>query len=395
MLNFYSASTRMANPERAIAECLDIAFGATHPDCDLVIINGSIGHDLGKLIAETRRRCPNARVVGASCAGVVGREGASESTKDVAIMAIRGKEFAVAHVDDVRGANSRQKAVDIARQLKQAQPGINMLYLMASGIDIANDELIAGLESVLGPEVTIFGGTSSDNMRGVTSFQAVDDRVFEHAAFAVGFADESLEVDTQATHGFVASGEPMVVTRAEGNRIFELNGRPAWPELLSHLGLPLDATTADTIPIGAAAEALPADLVAGYGNDHILRVITHVDGNALVYATNCAVGTPLWLTVRDEERIFRDLDRLIAVMVANARGRKPVAVFQADCLARGRRLFNRIIKEELVQRMQHPFSEDGVPPPWLGIYGFGEFARLGPSNAFHNYTTALAAIYRK
>ena len=55
----------------------------------------------------------------------------------------------------------------------------------------------------------------------------------------------------------------------------------------------------------------------------------------------------------------------------------------------------RIMKEELVQRMQHPFSTDGVPPPWLGMYGFGEYARLAGSNTFHNYTTALAAIYRK
>jgi small ligand-binding sensory domain FIST len=103
----------------------------------------------------------------------------------------------------------------------------------------------------------------------------------------------------------------------------------------------------------------------------------------------------LWLTVRDEERIFKDMDRLIGAMERQAQGRKPVAVFQADCLARGRRLFNRILKEELVQRMQHPFSTEGAPPPWLGMYGFGEYARLGGVNTYHNYTTALAAIYRK
>jgi small ligand-binding sensory domain FIST len=102
----------------------------------------------------------------------------------------------------------------------------------------------------------------------------------------------------------------------------------------------------------------------------------------------------LWLTIRDEERIFNDLDRMLAVIQHHARGRKPVAVFHADCGARGRLLFNRVLKEEIIQRMQHPFSTDGLPPPWLGIYGFGEYARLGGANAFHNYTTALAAIYR-
>ena len=36
-------------------------------------------------------------------------------------------------------------------------------------VDIANDRFIAGFESVLGPQVTIFGATSSDNMRGLVS----------------------------------------------------------------------------------------------------------------------------------------------------------------------------------------------------------------------------------
>ncbi len=396
MLEFFSASVRMANPQRAITECLEVALGIENQDCDLVIINASIGHNLGDLVAQTRAQCPGARVVAASCAGVVGREGVSESLKDVALMAIRGRELAIAHVDGLYGHNSFEKGVELASALKQANPGVTMVYLLASGIDIANDRVIAGFESVLGTGVTLFGATSSDKMHGVTSFQAIDNQVFEHAAFAVGFSDPTLEVDTQATHGFVATGDPLVVTRAAGHKILELNGKPAWPEYLAKLGLPDTATLADTIPIGALAEELPPAAAHEYGNDHILRVVTHHDTDgALHYATNCAAGTRLWLTMRDEERIFKDLDRLIGAMERQARGRKPVAVFQADCLARGRRLFNRIMKEELVQRMQHPFSTDGLPPPWLGMYGFGEYARLAGENTYHNYTTALAAIYRK
>ncbi len=45
--------------------------------------------------------------------------------------------------------------------------------------------------------------------------------------------------------------------------------------------------------------------------------------------------------------------------------------------------------------MQFPLSTDGVVPPWLGMCGFGEFARLGGTNTYHNYTTTLYAICRK
>ncbi len=395
MLQFFSASTRMVNSRNAITECLESALGADK-SCDLVMLNASIGHDYQALIDQVRELAPGARVLGSSCCGIVGKEGVSESMKDVALMVVRGKEFAVAHVDDIHGRNAFEKAAEMAQQLKAQQAGINMIYLLASGIDIANDQAIAGIESVFGPEITIFGATSSDNMRGVVSYQMVDGTVYEHAAWAVGFADPTLSVDTQATHGFMAVGEPMTVTKADGTRIIELNGKPSWEEYTARLGL--DAATAtcgDSIPVGALAEQLSDEAAAEYGNPHILRVVTKCDEDgAMHYATEIREGTKVWLTVRDEDRIFSDMDRMMEQMNARAGGKKPVAVFHADCLARGRYLFNRIMKEELVSRMQFPLSTDGVVPPWLGMYGFGEFARLGGSNVYHNYTTAIYAIYR-
>lgn len=396
MLEFRSANVRSVNPQRAVLEALELAYGSKTPRPDLVLLNAGVGHDLAALSRAVSGQCPGARVLAASCAGVVGREGPGESIHDIAVMAIAGEGFAVSHVDGLYGSTSFEKGVELARGLQGTPRPVTMVYLLASGIDIANDRVIAGIESVLGPDVTIFGATSSDQMQGVATFQAIDGQRHQHGAFAVGIWDPTLEVDTHATHGFVASGAPFTVTRADGNRIAELDGRPAWPEFLRRLGLAGGATEGDTIPIGALAEALPPELSREYGNDHILRVVTHhTDDGHLVYATESRPGTRLWLTVRDEDRIFADMDRMLGAMRAHRAGQHPVAVFQADCLARGRRLFNRVMKEELVHRMQQPFAKDGDVPPWFGMYGFGEYARLGGRNAYHNYTTALAAIYRR
>lgn len=395
MLRFHSANIRAVNPRRAVLELLETAFGSSPPRCDLVLLNAAVGHDLGELSAEVRQQIPGARVLASSCAGVVGPDGPGETSHDIVLMGIEGEGFVIAHADDLYGPTSFATGVSLGQSLQQqALQPVRMVYLLASGIDIANDQLIAGLESVLGPEVVIFGATSSDQMQGVASFQAVDGRIFQHSAFAVGIWDPDLEVETSATHGFVAVGEPRTVTAAAGNRILELNGRPAWPAYLDWLGLPADASEGDTIPIGALAEALPPALAARYGNPHILRVVTHhTDKGEIIYATDCPVGTRLSLTVRDEERIFSDMDRMLQEITHRRPGQKPVAVFHSDCLARGRRLFNRVMKDELVHRMQQPFALDGQPPPWFGMYGFGEYARLGDRNAYHNYTTALAVLY--
>jgi hypothetical protein len=396
MLQFSSGNTRSVNAQRAVLEALEVAGVPENGTPDLVLLNAAVGHDLTKLSREIQAQCPGARVLGASCAGVVGRDGPGESMHDIALMCVRGEGLVISHVDGLFGSTSFAKGVELAQGLLNAPQPVRMLYLLASGIDIANDRLIAGIESVLGPDVVIFGATSSDQMQGVATFQAIDGELYMHAAFAVGIWDPSLEVNTQASHGFVAVGEPMRVTKAEDNRIIELNGQPAWSVFLDRLGLPADAREADTIPIGALAEALPAELAAEYGNDHILRVVTHhSEAGAIVYATACAAGTDVWLTVRDEERIFSDMERMLQAMTRQQPARQPVAVFHADCLARGRRLFTRVMKEELVHLMQEPFSTHGAAPPWLGMYGFGEYAHLGGRNTYHNYTTALAALYRR
>lgn len=394
MLHFYSAITRTVNTKRGVQECMESAMGADFDSADLLIFHASIGHDFQQLVDEAKRLAPHARILAASCCGVVGREGVSESMKDMALMAIKGKAYGIASTASITGKTSYTKCLEMANSLKKDQPNTNIIYLLASGIDIANDECIRAIEEVFGPEITIFGATSSDNMKGHISYQAVDEEVYEHGAYLLGFSDETLKIETQATHGFVRVGEPLIVTKAEGHIIYELNGKPAWSEYTSRLGLTDMATCGDTIPIGALGEHLNEQLAQEYGNDLLLRVVTKHDGQAMYYATTIENGTQLWLTKRDEDLIFSEMNRIVESIKSRIGNGEVAAVFHADCLARGRFLFNRVIKEELVGSMQHPFYVAGECPPWLGMYGFGEFARLGGKNEYHNYTSALYVLYR-
>ena len=394
MLEFFSSSARVVNTKRAVMECLEIAMGNEYSNADLLIFHASIGHDFQEMVNEAHTLAPNATIVAASCCGVVGREGVSESMKDIALMAIKGNEYAMTHTNEIYGHNSYEKTLGMAKAMKETNPHVNMIYFLASGIDINNDLCIAAIEEVFGEEVTIFGATSSDNMKGVVSFQAANNEVTEHGAYMIGFSDPTLRVETQATHGFVAVGEALVVTKSTGHIIHELNGKPAWEEYTRHLGLTAEAHCGDTIPIGALGEKLDEATSKEYGNNHLLRVVTKHEGNDMYYATGCPEGTELWLTTRDEDLIFSEMDRMVSDMKSRMEGKETVAVFHADCLARGRFLFNRIIKDELVSKMQYPFFTNGECPPWLGMYGFGEIARLGGKNVYHNYTTALYVIYR-
>ena len=396
MLAFSSGNTRSVNAERAVLEALELAAVAGHGPPSLVLLYAGFGHDLRRLTAALRAEHPTALVLAVTCAGVVGRDGPGESMHDIALMGLHGEGCSVSQVEGVHGSNSYAKGVELARGLREAPLPVRMVYVLACANAIANDRLIAGIESVLGTGVVIFGASTTDPIKGAASVQAINGRVLQQSAVAVGIWDPSLEAQVHVSHGYVAAGEPVRVTRGRENLILELDGVAAWPLYLSRLGLQPGAGVADTFAIGALAARLPSALARGYGNSHILRAVTdHSPTGVLTCTTTCREGQWLWFTVRDEAHIFSDLERMLGQMARALSGCTPVAIFHSDCLARGRRLFQRVTKEELVHRMQHPFLTDSGVPPWLGIYGAGEYAPLGGRNRLHNYTTALTALYRR
>jgi hypothetical protein len=188
---------------------------------------------------------------------------------------------------------------------------------------------------------------------------------------------------------------PFEVTRSELNHIFELDGEPAWKILTDRLGEPETSLPYEIGPIYALASELPEELHEEYGNKHIIGAPLVIEPDHSMYMESAyPEGTKLWLAERNEKRIFDGLDKMVEQLIERFGDRKPVAVFHADCAARGRWGFNRVLKDEIVSRMQYPICKD-ENVPWLGMYGAGEFAELGGRNRLHHYTSALFPILKR
>ena len=97
---------------------------------------------------------------------------------------------------------------------------------------------------------------------------------------------------------------------------------------------------------------------------------------------------------RDEDRIFAGVDWMLRRLETMVDGREIVAVFHADCLARGRLTFDRVSKDEIIGKLQKPLVGDR-DVPWLGLYGYGEFCPLAGRNSLHTFTTSLFPVVRR
>ena len=398
MLEFHSGSSGLVNTRRAVAECLEVALGTGSTDCNLVVFCTTMGHNFPELLSEVHRLAPSAKIVGTTSSGVIGRSGPNESMRALALMAVRGPAdcLSVAGEESLVQHDYYQAGAAIARQLQKSTPEISFILMYVSPLGYPNgpvDNVVRGMESVVGPDVPIIGGFSTDNNKIVTCYEFLEDRILERGAVAVAFTDPGLEVISRSNHGFTVLGEPFVATKVDGSHVYELNGKPAWTLLCERLGVPEETHPMSIFPFAALAEELPPELHEEYGANYLARFAAALtDGRGGIYCFHTVEpGARLWLLERDEQEIFNGISYLTGEMIRKLDGRRPIAVFHSDCLLRGKLLFNRIAKEEIVTRIQEPIcGTDEIP--WLGMYGAGEVGPLGGRNMVHLFTTTVAAV---
>jgi len=357
-----------------------------------------MGHNFKDLLTEARRLSPNARIAGCTCFGIIGKNGPDESMTALAIMAMKGpkSEFALVCRDESIGRDPSEVTAEMARELKNENPNINFLqFLPPMEFCAPYDRTIEGIKSVFGREIPIFGGVAMDNFKGISCYDFFDNQVIEKGAVMVGFADPTLKFISMANHGFdVIEGVPFEVTRYETNRMIELNHKPAWQVFTSTLGVPETISFIDVIPIAGFAKELPIEIQEEYGSKYILFVSgRNFEDNSFETYRSCQKGEKIWLTKRDEKKMFEGVDWMIKKILDKLNGKKPVAVFHADCALRGRFSLNRILKDEIINRIQSPLCK-GENIPWLGLYSGGEFAMLGGETWFHQISSSLFVIYR-
>lgn len=315
-------------------------------------------------------------------------------------MAIKGPkdEFAVTGEGYISKYDSYGLGHHLANDLKSKCPGINMIFFHPSIIFPSTvmqaDKIIKGIESVFGPDVPIIGGASIDNMKLISSFQFLGDQIFEQGAVMFGLADPTIEVISHANHGFEVVGDPFEITRSTKEFIYELDGKPAWKRWTERLGLPESSTPSDILVFAPLATELPEELHEEYDSKFILFGSMPYPDKSLVTTREIPENGKLWLMRRNEARINDGVERLMVKILASCEGRKPLAVFHADCAARGKLLFNKIIKEEIISQLQYPLCK-GENIPWFGMYGGAEYTPLAGKNRLHSYTTSLYVIVKR
>ncbi|MBC8253935.1 MAG: FIST C-terminal domain-containing protein [Ardenticatenia bacterium] len=197
---------------------------------DLVIAYSSVEHD-GMVLMDTFLATAPAVPLqgGTTCLGVMTAEGFhSDAGVGLGLFGISDPhgDYGVGAAEigeDARAAG----AAAIQRAMGNCdRPGEPPDLVWLSGVPGFEEEVLLGIQSVIGPAVPIAGGSTADNTVEGKWQQFANGEVHRNAVVVTAM------YPSVATHlafhsGFTPTPTSGVVTRAEGRTIYEIDGRPA------------------------------------------------------------------------------------------------------------------------------------------------------------------------
>lgn len=325
---------------------------------------------------------PDAHRFGCSTAGDI--FGTQVSDQSLVVTALRfdrtrilGRSTRIEGPEDSLAAGER-----LARAL--AGDGLVHVLVLSDGLKVNGSKLVEGLARNLPPDVTVTGGLSGDGPRFQETLVLGGGSPEPSTIAAVGFYGRNLRVGYASLGGWDPFGPERLITRSEGNVLYELDGRSALDLYKTYLG-----PHARELP--ASGLLFPLSLRTAEGETPVVRTILSVDEaeSSMTFAGDVPTGS--------YARFMKaNFDRLIDGAVGAARtsyeavgSTSPDLALLVSCV--GRKLVLKQRVEEEVEGVREVLGDRTV---LAGFYSYGEISPFTPDARceLHNQTMTITTL---
>jgi len=343
----------------------------------------SLARDPG-VYESLRARFPDAMIAGCSTGGEIHNDEVLDGTAVAAAVRFDRTVVKGFKIDVTANADASIAGREIAGAL--AAPDLQAVYLLSDGLMVNGAKLIQGLLTGLGPDVVITGGLAGDGPDFLSTCVGLDGPPVPGVIAAVGFYGASLKASWGSAGGWDPFGPKRLITRAEANVLYELDGKPALELYKRYLG-----EAAEQLPGSALLFPLVVrpDPESSYD---VVRTIVGVneENQSLIFAGDIPQN---W-----SAQLMRGVpDRLVdgALRAARQSGLKDngaandsTLALIVSCIGRKLMMGQRISDEVEVIR------EECGSVPTIGFYSYGEICPHGftGSCTLHNQTMTITVF---
>ena len=347
-------------------------------------------HDLASLVAAARAEAEGAEIIACTTAGEFTEAGLSHG--GVAAFLVSSDNlshharFAGGLKEDPQGV-----AAELCREFDQLKARAfardrlrSTTVLLTDGLAGTGEQVLKAVSEAAGPFQQIVGGAAGDEGGFVATGVAGAEANGEDAAVALHvFGAQAWGVGVG--HGLEPASEPMVVTRAEGNVVYELDGRPAFEVYRQHArqrGVELTPENAGPYLIGNELGLYFFDKVAKAR----APLSVGIDGSL-----TCAAEIPAESTVcildGDADKMVAAARQAAEEARENLNGAEAAGVLLFDCVCRGMILEGGFQRE--IDAVRQAFGD----VPVAGFLTYGEIARYrGRFGGWQNTTAVVLAV---
>lgn len=351
----------------------------------LVVVFATPRYELPTLLAAVRRVTGNAPLVGATGSGEIVNGEYLGFGEGVAVLALSAGEyrFGIASGGHIRGDldGAGQALAHASQQAAGSSPHAAVLILIDS---MAGDlqQFVQGVYRVAGPKVAMVGAGAGDEQKFVRTVVFHDDAVIEEGAVVIWIASEH-PLHAVTRHGWRPIGVPLIVTRAQGTEIIELNGRPAADVYGEQIGIGPGQLSPEQY--WATAIHHPFGLIQPDGSTVIRVPRTKTpQGTLTIHGCVPATGTAVQVMEGSAESLMAISGPVVAESFRATPEAKVVLTF--SCAARAKIFGSRVAEEA---RQMQAAAGDGRA---FGFYCCAEIARTAGVLGTHNATLTTLAL---
>lgn len=333
-------------------------------------------------IREIARAYPSSHMVGCSTAGeILGMEIFDDS---LSVGVVRFDHTSIAtQIAPVQSASESYAAGEsLAQQLYK--PALRGVLVLSDGVGVNGSELVRGFNSVLPNSVVTTGGLAGDGTRMERTWIIKDGAPQSGFVSAVGLYGEQVRISHGSKGGWDIFGPERLVTRSEGNILYELDGRPALQLYKEYLG-----ERASGLP--ATAMLFPLALRADSSDQKsIVRTILTVDEQAqsMTFAGDIPQGHLAQLMRANFDRLIDGAADAASMSQERQPQTPPLLSIAISCV--GRRL---VLGEYTEEELEATLEALPQGTQQIGFYSYGEIAPYATGHCdLHNQTMTLTTI---
>jgi hypothetical protein len=367
MLKAGTGKSSLSDVKKAGKEATEKALSELGNEAKLIIVFSSVNFAKSELLEGVKSVAKNTQIVGCSTGGEIINNEVGEGM--VVVMAIDTDQidFICDYQEDIKG-KEREAGRKLAKNIKEkAKNGLKSLMILSDGL--ANgQELIEGVQEILGKYFPIVGALSGDNFQFKQTYQYFNENVLTNGVVGVGFAGK-FSFGTSLGHGW----KPISISKNTEGKDFNLekiDKSSAISFYQEYLGK--DAQILSKEPLSIISLNYPLGFEVEGSEKFIIRTVVFANQKGtLTCAGPIIKNGKVRLMLSEIDNGINAAKEITKEALEAMKGKNPKIALVFNCICRFR-LFGPT-KQKEISSIREIIGEN---VPLIGFYSYGEIGPL-------------------